>query len=132
MGLPFLLVRLSLAPSYTLATGRIDLAGAWRLTRGRFWPMLGAYVLAGVLGAVVLMLGLVVTAALVAVIGGMGALGQIARPDYASLGAFYTPARLAQTAVSAALNALVTPVLLTPAAAIYLRLAPRAAPGFGV
>lgn len=39
-------VRLSLAPAMTLAEGRISFLRAWTLTKGRFWPLLGAYVLA--------------------------------------------------------------------------------------
>lgn len=39
-------VRLSLAPAMTLADGRISFLRAWRLTEGRFWPLLGAYLIA--------------------------------------------------------------------------------------
>jgi hypothetical protein len=38
-------VRLSLALPLTLAEGRIRILKSWRLTRGRFWPLLGAYAL---------------------------------------------------------------------------------------
>lgn len=40
-----LMVRLSLAPAMTFARRRIELFGSWSLTRGRFWPLLGMYVL---------------------------------------------------------------------------------------
>jgi hypothetical protein len=38
-------VRLSLALPLTFAAGRIRILESWRLTQGRFWPLLGAYVL---------------------------------------------------------------------------------------
>ncbi len=40
-------LRLCLAPAATFANGRVDLLGAWALTRGRFWPLagIGLYVL---------------------------------------------------------------------------------------
>lgn len=40
-------VRLSLAPAMTFADGRISLFRSWPLTRGRFWQLLGTYVVAG-------------------------------------------------------------------------------------
>ncbi len=36
-------VRLSLAAVHTFAEGRFHIAGYWRLTRGRFWPLAASY-----------------------------------------------------------------------------------------
>ncbi len=41
----FLLVKFSLASAQTFHTGRINIFGSWSLTRGRFWPILGAFLL---------------------------------------------------------------------------------------
>ncbi|MEI9927579.1 MAG: hypothetical protein WDN44_07570 [Sphingomonas sp.] len=44
-GIIFVWVRLSLAPAVTFANRRISLDAAWALTAGRFWTLLGAYIL---------------------------------------------------------------------------------------
>jgi hypothetical protein len=49
----FLGVRLSLAPAQTMATRSINIFGSWSLTRGRFWPILGTYVIGFVIYVVV-------------------------------------------------------------------------------
>ncbi|MEO8926373.1 MAG: hypothetical protein ABI306_04345 [Caulobacteraceae bacterium] len=123
----FLATRLSLASAQTFATGRVNLFGSWALTRGRFWPILGTYVLAATFAAVVLVLGFVVTFAVVALIGGAAAMGQVMQPDLGSLAAFFSVPRLAQTALGAVVTALVWPVVGAPPAVIYQRL--TAGPG---
>jgi hypothetical protein len=120
-------VRLSLAPALTFDAGRIDLFGSWSLTRGRFWPLFATYLLAFAMIAVVYLLGLLVIFALAAVLNGGNPMTSMMRPDMSSLGAYFTPARLAQTALTAGVTALVWPVALTPSAAIYRRLAPAGA-----
>ena len=62
-------VRLSLAPAMTFADGRISLFRSWSLTRGQFWGLFGAYVLAAVLGLLVGLLAMLVLGALAQVIG---------------------------------------------------------------
>lgn len=51
--LVFVSVRLSLAPPLTFDTGRVDVTGSWRLTRGRFWALFGSYLVAGLLAVIV-------------------------------------------------------------------------------
>jgi hypothetical protein len=113
-------VRLSLASPLTFATRKINLFGSWRLTRGLFWPMLGAYVVAFILAMIAMLLTTVISLAVSGVLGGgVAGLQAVLRPDMSSIPAYLTPARLVSLAISAVSSALVWPVLLTPAAAIY-------------
>ena len=43
--LTFLMVRLSLIGPQTFDEGKINLRGSWAMTRGKFWPLLAAYIL---------------------------------------------------------------------------------------
>jgi hypothetical protein len=122
----FLAVRFSLASPMTFETRRIDPWAAWRLTRGRFWPLFGTYFMAFALSVVVGILSLAIAVAVVAVIGGVGSLGAALQSDTASVAAVVTPARIAFIAVSSIGQALIWPVTMTPAAAIYRALAPSA------
>lgn len=113
-------VRLSLASPLTFATRRINLFGSWRLTRGIFWPMLGAYLVAGILAIVVSLLILAISAAVSAAVGGgLSGLQSMMKPDMSSLATYLTPARFVTIFANAVSTALVWPVLLTPASAIY-------------
>ncbi|MGZ8370646.1 MAG: hypothetical protein ACXWVH_06280, partial [Caulobacteraceae bacterium] len=51
--LVFVLVRLSLVGPRLVATGEIDFVGTLRLTKGRFWPLLGMALLAWILATVI-------------------------------------------------------------------------------
>lgn len=73
-GALFLLVRLSLLSPLAFDRGRIDVGAAWRLTVGRFWPLLGAYVLA----AVVCFVMFVAASTLAAAIGFAMTVGSLA------------------------------------------------------
>lgn len=116
----YLTVRLSLASAMTFETRKIRLLASWPLTEGRFWPMLGAYLLAACLSLVVLLLGLVVMLCIcVVAAGGVDAFRFIFRPDMSALAVYLTPARILYFVLTAFLYALVWPVMLTPRAAIY-------------
>ena len=55
---------------------RIDLRAAWAMTKGRFWPLLGAYALAFALSVVVVILTFAISVAVVGIVGGgLGAIG---------------------------------------------------------
>ncbi len=123
----FLAVRLSLASAQTFATGKVSLFGSWTLTRGRFWPILGTYILSGAFAAVVYLLWFVLSFAVVAAIGGVGAVAGAMEPNLSSLTAFLTPVALVRTVLGAIVTALVWPVLGAPPAVIYQRLTARPA-----
>jgi hypothetical protein len=129
-GVVYLAVRLSLASPLTFDTRKIDPMAAWRLTRGRFWPLLGTYFIAFALSIVVVVLTFAIAAAAVAVIGGgIGALGPAFQSDMGTVAQVVAPARLAYLAVSAIGQALIWPVTMTPPAAIYRALTAGASAG---
>jgi hypothetical protein len=116
----YLGVRLSLASPITFATGRVNVLGSWTMTRRRFWPLFGTYLIAFALSLVVSVLVLAIALVAVAVLGGgVQALGPAMQPDTSSLTAVLTPWRLVYLAISAIGAALTTPITLCPPAAIY-------------
>lgn len=117
-------VRLSLAKAQTFATGRINLFGSWGLTRGRFWPILGAYVLAAVMFLIVsTAVQAIAMLAIVAFGGGFAAVGAVQAPDFSSLQTFLTRGMIINLAVSLVASPFVTLILLCPAPEIYRSLA---------
>jgi hypothetical protein len=124
----FLAVRLSLAPALTFDHRRINLAGSWALTRGRFWPLFGAYLLAFALAVVVSLLGYLLIFAVCAILNG----GDLSALDGGalSLKALLSPIRLVQTVLNAGVSALSWPVLFAPAAAIYRAYSPAVGDAF--
>lgn len=123
-GAIWLAVRLSLAPALTFTTGSIQLREAWRLTKGRFWQLLGAYFISWVLAVVVSLLGMAIIFAVIAGIGGgFSALGPVMNPDVSTIAAQFTPTAIAVQILSAVLAALQTAILRTPPALAYREIA---------
>lgn len=50
-------IRLSLAQPMTFAQRRIRFFGSWGITKGKFWPLLGMYILAGIFAIIVYFAG---------------------------------------------------------------------------
>ncbi len=120
----FVGVRLSLAGPMTFAEQRLRVFGSWTLTRGHFWRLAGAYVLSIILALVVVLLGMVIYAAVAAVLvgGNIEAVGQVFQPDMTSVGAYFTPAMLIYVIFGAFLGAVQNAVVYAPAAVAYREL----------
>lgn len=117
----FVIVRFSLAGPMTFAEGRLRIFQSWTLTRGAFWRLLGAYVLALALIVVVLLLLLIIFAATAAVTAGgdLSQVGQVFAPDMSSIGAYFTVPMLIYLVFAAFLGAVQNAVLYAPPAVAY-------------
>jgi hypothetical protein len=93
-------VRLSLVVPHTFQTNRIDLKGAWRVTRGSFWRLAGMALMVGVFYAMIAVLLYIIDFLGVALI----------RDDVSTMLA--APIRYVGLAISFVVN-MITPVLLT-------------------
>ena len=124
------LVRLSLAPAATFTAGRIRLFDTWALTRGQFWRLLGVYVVAVLLAAVVFFLALVIADALIFTLalasgGGGEAIRAMQRPDLSSPAALFSAPSLVALVIDTAIKAPIYVVTAAAGAAAYQRLAAR-------
>jgi hypothetical protein len=121
-GLVFFAVRLSLAGVMTFAERRLRVFDSWRLTRGRFWKLLGCYLL-------VILLVIPIYMVMLAIYGGvtfafMGGdagrtISELARPDFSSVAAYFTPARTLYLVLASGLGAVLNAVIYAPAAVVY-------------
>jgi hypothetical protein len=100
----YLAVRISLIPALTQVEGRFALSHGWRMTAGRHWVLLGAYVMAGILGALIYILGAVI-----------GSVFQLVDPSHVV--SFTSPAALLSTAWMTVVGVLISVVLQAPGAA---------------
>jgi hypothetical protein len=123
-------VRLSLAGPMTLDTGAISLAAAWKLTRGHFWRLLGAFALSWLLLLVLWMVSFALAAIAAAAFGGAGgiadAMGLGGRGRDYTLQGVISPAQIAYLVGASVLTGLVYAVMLAPTAIAYRDLRPSA------
>jgi hypothetical protein len=126
-------VRLSIAPAMTFADGKITLFRALPLTRGQFWPMFGAYVLAlisaMIIGLIAMTIFLLLAGAIGAAQGGGAAslpsVMRMLQADQMSLASLATPLGETKLVFSALLYTLGYVILSAPAAAIFRELTGR-------
>ena len=119
----FLLTRLSLASPLTFDTGRVDVFGSWRLTRGVFWPLLGAYLLTWLLLMILYIAAFALFAAVVMVAGGgLAAAGVMFRPDMSSLAGYFAPAMLLWILFATAVGTVAVAAILAVPAGAYAQL----------
>jgi len=123
----YVAVRLSLAPVITFAERRIAIFDSWPLTRGAFWRLFGAYVLALICMIVVTIVTLVLFMALAGIVvlltgGQMEDIGRLFNPEQTSLAAYFNPLMLAYMFVGSIITALYYAVIAAPGAWMYQKL----------
>jgi hypothetical protein len=122
-GMIYLAVRLSFASSVTFDTGKLTLFRSLPETKGIFWPLLGAYLLAGVMSViVVLLIWTIVSAVGLIASGDFEATGKMLRADTSSLKAYFTPAGIVQALFSGLITVLTTLIVFGPAPTVYREL----------
>lgn len=115
----WLAVRLSLAVPITVGERRIALFDSFRLTKGRFWPLLGMAVLAGVLSLVVGLLGSLVMTPFQLLTGGLTDLASLEGADPVTLLQAGWPVILVWIVTNAIVSALQVAVVYAPFSAAY-------------
>jgi hypothetical protein len=123
----FLTMRLSLAGPMTIAEHRFRFRESWRETRGWFWRLLGAEVLAAFMALVVVFLAHLVFVGVVGavVVGRGGALTELAtmfNADFSSIDKLVAPLQLFYLAFVSVLYALVLVIMIAPPVELYRHL----------
>jgi hypothetical protein len=129
-GLVFLSVRLSFVNTLAFDTRRIDLKASWDMTKGRFWPLFGTYLIAMVLAMVVYLLLFVMIAAVGAIAsmamgGGLAAAGDALRNEAATLKDLLSVAGVIRSLLSGLTSVLLSLIIFAPAPTIYAQLKGR-------
>lgn len=122
-GMIWLAVRLCLAVPITVGERRIAIFDSFRLTRGRFWPLLGMAILAGVLSLVVGLLGSLVLTPLQFLTGGATQLQDVEGAALAEILQTAWPMIAVWIVTNAIISALQVAVVYAPFSAAYREIA---------
>lgn len=115
----WLAVRLSLAIPITMAERRIAIFDSFALTKGRFWPLLGMALLAGVMSIVVSLLGSLVGMPIQLATGGLEGLAGLEGESLPVIIQAAWPAITAWIVLNAVMSALQVAVVYAPFSAAY-------------
>lgn len=119
-GVVYLSIRLSLASPATFDNGKVTFFRSMPLTKDCFWPIFGAYFLAGVMCVIVFLLLMAIVTGLAALISGdLNFSSRMMQADTTSLKAYFSPAGIAQAMLSGAMSVLTSLIIFTPGPAIY-------------
>nr|WP_313632580.1 glycerophosphoryl diester phosphodiesterase membrane domain-containing protein [Brevundimonas naejangsanensis] len=118
----WLAVRLSLVVPVTFAEQKIAIKESWTMTKGRFWPLLGMAILAGIMSILVGLLGSIVIAPLNLIFGGLNSLIGAETTNVVALVARFWPALLIWGVVNALLSAAQAAIIYAPFSSAYLGL----------
>lgn len=123
----YVAVRLSLAPAITFDQHRLAIFDSWKLTKGQFWRLAGAYALAicGIVAIWLLVLVIFVAAVAIAKGGDLQAAGRLFNPDSSSPQSYFSFTMILYLLVSAWVSALYYAVMIAPAAVAYRALSSR-------
>jgi len=133
----WLAVRFSLAAPMTFAQKRVRVFGSWRVTKGRFWSLLGCYVLAWIFGLLIGLVGWIVTLCVGAVITGdwttvssvtVNPRAAMMASGIGALTHIFTIAGIVQILLSSLIAAVSRVIMYAPMAAAYRDLAAPEAP----
>ncbi|WP_427792732.1 hypothetical protein [Brevundimonas diminuta] len=116
----WLAVRLCLVAPMTFAEQKIAIRESWAMTRGRFWPLLGMAVLAGVMSMLVGLLGSIVIAPVNLIFGGLDSIAGAGTTNVVTLLVKFWPALLVWCVVNSLLSAAQAAVIYAPFSAAYL------------
>lgn len=115
----WLAVRLCLAIPITMAERRIAIFDSFAFTKGRFWPLLGMVLLAGVMSIVVGLLGSLVGMPIQLATGGLEGLAGLEGESLAVILQTAWPAVAAWIVINAIMSALQVAVVYAPFSAAY-------------
>jgi hypothetical protein len=118
-GMIWLGVRLSLAVPLVIAERRFAPFDSFGLTKGRFWPLLGMAVIAGVMAIIVGLLGSIVVMPVTLMTGGLERLAGLEGADLMEILQAAAPALIAYAVINGILSALQLAIMYAPFSAAY-------------
>ena len=118
----WLMARFSLAVPIVVAERRFAFVDSFALTKGRFWPILGMAILAGVMSLLVGLLGSIIAQAVTMMTGGLNVLADMEEANLEQILRAAWPALLGWGVINALISALQLAIIYGPFSAAYVAL----------
>jgi hypothetical protein len=128
----YVAIRMSLAPVITFDRDKLSILDSWALTKGQFWRLLGAYLLAICCVVVVSLLAIMLFSMLAGLVvlatgGSLTDLSSIFQPDETKLTSYLNPFMIAYMVIGSVFTAIYYAVIAAPGAWAYRALTGQAA-----